>query len=80
MSAVAAAPLTAERALAIAAADATPIYRDLSRFRVEIVRLPDGWHVDYFIHQLPGQRIAGGGPHYVIHADTGQIVSKSYHQ
>jgi hypothetical protein len=39
--------------------------------------LPDGWHIDY---QLKNPLSNGGGPHYVIDAATGAIVSKRYEQ
>jgi len=37
----------------------------------------DGWHVDYI---LKDERARGGGPHYVIDAHTGGILSKRYEQ
>lgn len=65
------------RALSIAEADAIKAYRDLTPYRVTVVLESDGWHVDY---QLKDPRSAGGGPHYVIDALAGAIVSKRYEQ
>jgi hypothetical protein len=63
--------------LAIAEADAAQAYRDLSGYRIQLVLEDDGWHVDY---ELKDQRLKGGGPHYVIDALTGAVVSKRYEQ
>jgi hypothetical protein len=63
--------------LAIAQADATQVYRDLSAYRIQLALEEDGWHVDY---DLKDARLKGGGPHYVIDAHTGAIVSKRYEQ
>jgi hypothetical protein len=65
------------QALQIAEADAIKAYQDLSEFRIEVVLEPDGWHVDYY---LKNPRLHGGGPHYVIDAVTGAILSKRYEQ
>lgn len=77
MTATAALAVTSDQALAIANGDAAGVYRDLSRFRISLTLEDDGWHVDFFLNQ-PGW--AGGGPHYIIRADTGEIVWKKYHQ
>jgi hypothetical protein len=69
--------MTADQALRIAQADAAGAYRDLSPYRIRLVLEPDGWHIDYDLKE-PG--LKGGGPHYVIDADTGAIVSKRYEQ
>jgi hypothetical protein len=61
----------------VAQADALKAYRDLSWYRVQIVQEADGWHVDYELKDL---RSKGGGPHYIIDANTGAIVSKRYEQ
>jgi hypothetical protein len=63
--------------LAIAQADAATAYRDLSSYRVHLSLELDGWHIDY---ELKDPRMKGGGPHYVIDASAGQIVSKRYEQ
>lgn len=49
------------------------VYRDLSRFNIRVALEADGWHVDY---TLKDERTRGGGPHYVIDALTGGILSK----
>ena len=73
--------VSSAEALAIATADARQAYRgNFGRFRIEISLEDDGWHVVHLIHQRNGSRIAGGGPHYVIDATTGAIVSKKYYQ
>jgi hypothetical protein len=66
-----------DRVLAIAQADAARVYRDLSPYRIQLVLEDDGWHVDY---DLKNPRLKGGGPHYIIDAHTGAIVSKRYEQ
>ena len=69
--------IAGDRALAIAQADAVRAYRDLSRFRIQLVLEDDGWHVDY---ELKDPRLKGGGPHYIIDPHTGAILSKRYEQ
>jgi len=69
--------LAADQVLAIAQADAARVYRDLSPYRIHLVLEDDGWHVDY---EPKDPRLKGGGPHYVIDAHTGAIVSKRYEQ
>jgi hypothetical protein len=72
-----AAVLAGDQILAIAQADASRVYRDLSAYRIQLVLEEDGWRVDY---DLKDPRLKGGGPHYVIDAHTGVIVSKRYEQ
>jgi hypothetical protein len=72
-----AAVLGGDRVLAIAQADAMRMYRDLSAYRIQLVLEDDGWHVDY---ELKDPRLKGGGPHYVMDAHTGTILSKRYEQ
>jgi hypothetical protein len=67
----------AERALGIAQADARAVYRDLTIYRIGVTLEADGWHVDY---ELKAAETKGGGPHYVIDAASGAIVSKRYEQ
>ena len=69
--------LPVDRVLTIAQADASKVYRDLSPYRIQLVLEDDGWHVDY---DLKDPRLKGGGPHYVIDAQSGAIVSKRYEQ
>lgn len=69
--------VTSDEALRIARLDAEKAYRDLSGFRIAITLEADGWHVDY---ELKDPRWQGGGPHYVIDAATGAVISKRYEQ
>ena len=69
--------LAGDQALAIAQADAARVYRDLSLYRIQLVLEGDGWHVDY---ELKNPGLKGGGPHYVIDAHTGAVVSRRYEQ
>ena len=69
--------IAGDQALTIAQADAIKVYRDLSIYRIQLVLEPDGWHIDY---ELRDPKMKGGGPHYVINAATGAIVSKRYEQ
>jgi uncharacterized membrane protein YkoI len=69
--------LTGDQALAIAQADALRAYRDLSAYRIQLALEEGGWHVDY---ELKDPRLKGGGPHYVLDARTGAILSKRYEQ
>ena len=71
------AALPGDRALTIAQADASRVYRDLSPYRIQLVLEDDGWHVDYE-PKNPG--LKGGGPHYIIDSVSGQILSKRYEQ
>ena len=71
---------TSDQALKIAEADAIAKYGDLSRFRIEIRRDQNGWHIGYFIDQRGSRFLTGGGPHYVIDATTGLILEKKYYQ
>ena len=68
-----------QQAIAIAEADAVPMYgtERLNRLRLSVVLHDDGWHVEY---QQWRPRHTGDGPHYVIDAATGDIVSKKYYQ
>jgi hypothetical protein len=69
--------LAGDQVLAIAQADAARVYRDLSVFQIHLVLEDDGWHVDY---ELKNPRLKGGGPHYIIDARTGAVISKRYEQ
>lgn len=66
-----------DEALRIARADADKVYRDLSGYRIVLALESDGWHVDY---ELKNPTAVGGGPHYIIDATTGDILSKRYEQ
>jgi hypothetical protein len=69
--------LAGDQVLAIAQADASRAYRDLSMYRIQLALESDGWHVDY---ELKDPRLKGGGPHFVIDPRSGVIVSKRYEQ
>ena len=69
--------LAGDQVLAIAQADAARVYRDLSSYRIQLVLEDDGWHVDY---ELKNPGLKGGGPHYIIDAHTGAVISKRYEQ
>lgn len=66
-----------DRVLAIAQADAARVYRDLSLYRIQLVLETDGWHVDY---DVKNPNLKGGGPHYIIDAQTGASLAKRYEQ
>ena len=69
--------LPGDRVLAIAQTDALAACTDLSSYQIRLALQDDGWHVEY---ELKDSKLKGGGPHYVIHAITGAIVSKRYEQ
>ena len=70
--------LSSDQVLRIAEQDAAGSYDDLRGYRITLILLPDGWHVDY---ELSGPANAGGGPHYVIDPGTGsQYLYKRYEQ
>jgi hypothetical protein len=69
--------IACEQALRIAHLDAEQVYRDLSRFRIQLSLELDGWHIDF---ELKDTRLHGGGPHYVIDAVNGTILKKRYEQ
>jgi hypothetical protein len=66
-----------QQAIAIAEADALPVYGNLDDLTLEVALMDDGWHVDYWLRK---PRWAGGGPHYIISAQTGEILWKKYYQ
>jgi hypothetical protein len=64
-------------ALAAAREDAVRVYGSLEPYR-EVVEFRDGsWFVDY---ELLNPSVQGGGPHYVIDAETGEITHRRYEQ
>jgi hypothetical protein len=69
--------ISCDQALKVAQMDAEKAYRDLSPFRIEITLEQDGWHIDY---EIKHEDWNGGGPHYVIDAQTGNIIFKTYEQ
>ena len=71
------ASLAVAEVLRIAHQDAQAVYRDLSAYKITLTPTLDGWHVDY---DLTDPLCAGGGPHYVIHPETGEILARRYEQ
>ena len=69
--------ISCDQALRIVRTDAESAYRDLSIYRIAISLEGNGWLVDY---ELKGPELQGGGPHYVLDARTGAILSKRYEQ
>ena len=69
--------VSSDQALSIARSDAEKAYRNLLIYRVTITFDADGWHVDYNLRE---PMLNGGGPHYVIDAECGTILSKRYEQ
>jgi len=63
--------------LHIARLDAESVYGDLDGFLITVVLKEDGWHIDYEPQDATRD---GGGPHYVIDAQSGKIVNKRYEQ
>ena len=71
--------LNHHRAVVIAEGDAQKAYRDLARYRVDVRLEHQGWVVEYHFRGS-GRFHTGGGPHYLIHPETGEILSKTYYQ
>jgi hypothetical protein len=71
------APVSVDQALRVAQQDAEQVYGDLTLYRIQIVLIPAGWLIDY---EFASSSIQGGGPHYLIDATTGVIISKRYEQ
>jgi hypothetical protein len=69
--------ITSDQALQIARQDGEKAYRDLTSYRITLALEQDGWHVDY---ELKDPNLNGGGPHYIIDATTGAILTKRYEQ
>ena len=69
--------ITSIQALQIAREDALRAYREVDDFLIKIFRQPDGWHVDYEIEE---PYTCGGGPHYIIDVQSGEITWKRYDQ
>ena len=72
-----AAKLSVTEILRIAHQDAESVYHDVSGFKITLTSCLDGWHVDY---DLTDPLSAGGGPHYVIQPQTGDILTRRYEQ
>ncbi|HUG89668.1 MAG TPA: hypothetical protein VML55_02470 [Planctomycetaceae bacterium] len=69
--------IACSEALRIADSDAEAAYRDPSGFRISVSLEDDVWQIDY---ELKDPRLQGGGPHYLIDAETGEIRSRRYEQ
>jgi hypothetical protein len=69
--------IASDEALRSARLDAEKAYLDLSPFFVLVELEDDDWHVDY---ELKNKLSHGGGPHYLIDAQTGAIRTKRYEQ
>lgn len=69
--------VTSDEALMLARLDAETAYPDLSPYRIRMALEGEEWHVDF---ELRDANLNGGGPHYVIDARTGEILSKRYEQ
>ncbi|MFA6923667.1 MAG: hypothetical protein WC223_05375 [Bacteroidales bacterium] len=66
-----------KEAMKIAEENAKKAYRDLSIYNIES-KLTDGkWYIDYF---LKDKGMVGGGPHFVISAESGEIISYRFAQ
>jgi len=78
-TAVAIPTISVQQAITIAETDALPMYGAewLNKLMLEVTLHDDGWHIEY---RQWRPRHTGGGPHYVIDATTGVIVSKKYYQ
>jgi hypothetical protein len=66
-----------DAALRIAKEDARHVYRDLEIYQISAQLKNGKWYVDY---ELTGPLMVGGGPHYVISAENGQILERRYEQ
>ena len=64
-------------ALKIAREDAVKVYNDLSVYQVKTAHKQQEWLIDY---ELKDKNSQGGGPHYIISASDGKIISKRYEQ
>jgi hypothetical protein len=61
------------QALDVAHRDASRINREPNKFQITVVLADDGWHIDFY---LKDPDLCGGGPHYIINAETGSITWK----
>lgn len=64
-------------ALKTAENDATKYYSDLSVYEIIIKEVGPNWVIDY---ELIDKESNGGGPHYIISSETGEIIEKRYEQ
>ena len=63
--------------LEIAQKNASFVYRDLSVYEVRATLQDNQWFVDY---EFKDKTLDGGGPHFVISAETGKILSYRFDQ
>jgi len=71
--------LSHHRAVKIAEEDAQHAYHNLATYRVDVRLGQEGWVVVYHFRGS-GRFHTGGGPHYLIHPETGEILTKKYYQ
>ena len=64
------------RAREIAEIDARRIYGDLAAYTVTVSSADGAFTIDY----APPPDSQGGGPHYKISGESGEILSKRYEQ
>ncbi len=69
--------ISKEEALRIAHEYASAAYRDLSIYEIKARRRGNQWYVDYL---LTDPTMVGGGPHFIISAETGEVVGTRYEQ
>ena len=66
-----------DETISIAMKNAGQVYRDLSVYRVEAVLKEGKWYVDF---EFADKDMDGGGPHFVIDAETGEIIGSRFDQ
>jgi hypothetical protein len=69
--------ISKEEALQIARKLASAVYKDLSVYEVKVTLLESSWYIDYWLKD-PG--MVGGGPHFVLSAKTGEVLSSRFEQ
>ncbi len=69
--------ISEEAARATAAEEAAQAYRDLSIYTVTATAEDGNWRIDY---DLTDEMSLGGGPHFVIDGETGEIIGRWYEQ
>ncbi|MCB0397538.1 MAG: hypothetical protein KDD36_12850 [Flavobacteriales bacterium] len=69
--------ITREEAMALARQWASQVYHDLTPYEIETTLKDGNWHVDY---ELKDPGMVGGGPHFVISASTGELISSRFEQ
>lgn len=69
--------ISREKALQIAHEVASAAYRDLSVYKIKAARRGRRWRVDYCLKD-PG--MVGGGPHFIISAETGEVLTSRFEQ